>query len=450
MEYDSNENTQSTARKGARKILITVIAIIVFAAVVAATVVIFGMVKKNNAYNDALALMNAGQYEEAIEAFKALDDYKDSAQQIRMAKNAIEELERLEALDAAYADALTLMEAGQYEQAIQAFTELDGHRDSDEQIQLAWKIMQQEADYNRAMELLQSDDSANDNEAYTILKELGEYKDAKQLLEDFRYALITEKSESSISGNGDYVYHYQYDSLGRLAAKRYENGKEISFAYDANGRLTEKRGISGWDNTTYRYNDNGTLQETKHAISRNTGSGIVSYAIALFDEQGYPLRIANEFENEVWTYQYSFGQDGGPESIEVSCRNLKSGGAEKTILIDMSEYDSGELIPDTYLRFPLFWEVSDDGLTKTSYKLYNDYFDGILVKICNTYKYDTNGNPTREIQYDNAGNQSYNYSYENSYDEQGNLIQVKRQNAGSDVVVTYHYIYGYIYAPDAA
>ena len=55
-----------------------------------------------------------------------------------------------------------------------------------------------------------------------------------------------------------------------------------------------------------------------------------------------------------------------------------------------------------------------------------------------------------ECEIDKQGRINSSYHYENSYDEMGNLTQTKRQAAGSDIVVEYNYIYGYIYTPNAA
>ncbi|MCI6434582.1 MAG: TIR domain-containing protein, partial [Clostridiales bacterium] len=78
-------------------------------------------------YNAAAALMAQGSYEEAITAFAALNGHRDSAAQIQACETAIQ--------DVRYDAAVALMEEGSYEEAITAFTALNGHRDSEEQIQ---------------------------------------------------------------------------------------------------------------------------------------------------------------------------------------------------------------------------------------------------------------------------------------------------------------------------
>ena len=68
--------------------------------------------------------MEAGQYEEAIAAFEAMDGYKDSIALIDECK---------------YRSALALMDAGNYEEAIFAFESLDGYKDSIEKAEDAYE-----------------------------------------------------------------------------------------------------------------------------------------------------------------------------------------------------------------------------------------------------------------------------------------------------------------------
>lgn len=62
--------------------MISAIAVTILVVVVVAANAITGMVKENNAYKDALALMDGGQYEEAIAVFQTTEGYKDSVAQI--------------------------------------------------------------------------------------------------------------------------------------------------------------------------------------------------------------------------------------------------------------------------------------------------------------------------------------------------------------------------------
>ncbi len=160
---------QAAAEAAARaKKMKKLLAILIPAAVLclAAILLITKVFIPNSHYKKAMALFDAGQYEEAIPAFEVLGGYKDSAAQIKAAKEAISEQERLKAEEerraekarieaenaAAYEKAAALQAAGQYEEAIQVFAALNGYRDSAAQIE-ACKTAIYEPDYTIAVEL---------------------------------------------------------------------------------------------------------------------------------------------------------------------------------------------------------------------------------------------------------------------------------------------------------
>ena len=98
-------------------ILSAISAVAVVVILILTTVIIPG-----GKYNDAIALMDAGKYTEAISAFEALDGYKDSATKITECNTAI--------LDGKYNDAITLMDAGNIVEAYEALVALEGYKDS--------------------------------------------------------------------------------------------------------------------------------------------------------------------------------------------------------------------------------------------------------------------------------------------------------------------------------
>ena len=79
---------------------------------------------KSSDYKKAMSLYEAGEYEEAIAAFEALADYKDSVQKIADCELGI--------LENKYNNAIALMEAGNIIEAYNTFTSLNGYKDSAE------------------------------------------------------------------------------------------------------------------------------------------------------------------------------------------------------------------------------------------------------------------------------------------------------------------------------
>lgn len=98
---------------------IAIISVSVIVAVIAVIVLILKVVIPTVRYNNAINLKNNGRYTEAITAFENLDGYKDSNGQI---------------LECNYNLAVSYMNEGQYTEAIAVFEYLDGYKDSNEQI----------------------------------------------------------------------------------------------------------------------------------------------------------------------------------------------------------------------------------------------------------------------------------------------------------------------------
>lgn len=167
-----------TQRKKTAKILKIVIPAV--CAVIAIAVLVKFIVIPTVKYNDAISLMNAGQYEEAIAAFAALDGYKDSTQKIEDCETTI--------LNAQYDGAIALLEEGKYEEAIAAFELLSGYRDSKDRIQEskdAIENLRLQGQYNAAAALAESGKTA---EAAIAFGKLGDYQDSRERSAECRNA----------------------------------------------------------------------------------------------------------------------------------------------------------------------------------------------------------------------------------------------------------------------
>ena len=122
--------------------------------IAAFVVVLIVYIIPQNHYNDAAALLEAGKYDEAITAFTALDGYSDSAARIT---------------EAEYKKACDLLENEKFAEAIEAFTALGDYEDSKDRIT--------EAEYRRA------------EDALNLLEPLKDYKDAAEKIETCHYEL---------------------------------------------------------------------------------------------------------------------------------------------------------------------------------------------------------------------------------------------------------------------
>jgi tetratricopeptide (TPR) repeat protein len=187
-----------------KKILIAAIAIILVAAIAACTVLFIVPLAK---YSRANRLFAQGKYDEAIAAYTALGDYKDSHEKIKEVKAQI--------IDDRYASAAKLYDDSKFDEAKAIFEDLDGYKDSASYIsncnyQLGVKAMA-DKDYETALALLaESDleeaaehileckyqicsaDTTNSDEIYAMFKDLvaANYKDSEKILkEHFKWTI---------------------------------------------------------------------------------------------------------------------------------------------------------------------------------------------------------------------------------------------------------------------
>ena len=106
-------------RKRKEKIAITIASIV--CAVVVLVVLLHAVIIPNIKYNKAIALMDAGKYDEAITAFEKMDGYKDSEAKIDECN-----------LGKKYNKAIDLMDSGMFAKAWDRLIALDGYKDSRE------------------------------------------------------------------------------------------------------------------------------------------------------------------------------------------------------------------------------------------------------------------------------------------------------------------------------
>ena len=108
----NEEERRIAAKKRKRTIAIATPSICACLAII---IVLNTVIIPNSKYYAAIALMEAGNYEDAITAFEAMEGYKDSEAQIESCK---------------YRAAVALMEAGNYKDALTIFAALDNYEDA--------------------------------------------------------------------------------------------------------------------------------------------------------------------------------------------------------------------------------------------------------------------------------------------------------------------------------
>lgn len=405
------------------------IALAAAAIVCAAAYFAKGVIEKNNAYRAAVSLMEQEKYSEAIAAFTALGNYKDSDKQIK---------------DCAYQIAVSYMEQEKYEEAIAAFAALGNYKDSAERVEESHHFLALEEDYQRALQLLNYDNCFVNNEAYNILCKLGEYKDATELLKRFVYRVISEEDSGSKTALNNGTVTFLYDDYGRLILKKGSSWSHI-YAYDDNGNLI-KDGSPDFQ-TEYQYGSNSKLISARKPIMRETSGKITktTYLNITYDKSGYPLTRKISNSGPCWVYEYQ----GKGETLHDSVRITVTYN-EHEYSIDLSGYDSNKLCEGAIQPFPTFWIVNADGKQTSSYELRLDAETGIYETPVENCEYDAQMNLIRKITFDMYGKQAYEYHYTNTYDDANNLIKVERKTIGETGKVVREFKYGYIYAPNAS
>ncbi|MBE6584880.1 MAG: hypothetical protein E7649_07930, partial [Ruminococcaceae bacterium] len=217
-ERKEKERQEEITRQKVNKFLkissvVTVAICVVIAIAVLLNNVIIPRIQTVNKYNNAIALMESGQYTQAKAEFEALDGYKDSAQHIINCNNAIEQARR----EAKYQEAIKLMDKGEYEKAIKEFNSVSGYKDSANKI-TACQTAIKDISYNKALALMEegkyaeaivafealnghSDSADKIIECQTAIKDIS-YQDALALMNEGKYAEAIVAFEA-LNGHSD-------------------------------------------------------------------------------------------------------------------------------------------------------------------------------------------------------------------------------------------------------
>lgn len=210
---------QKRTQKRIRTIISAIIGIIV---IVLAIVFILKVVIPNSQYKSAMNFKNQGDYESAIQTFSQISEYKDSSYQMAICEDEIKEI--------AYQEAMNLMEGGKYDDAIEIFNSLSGYKSSLNNI----RACQLQKEYNEALALM---NDGKYDDAISKFTDLDDYEDSKEKiiacqayldLDDYNTARNLMKEEKYKEAIDLFYSIYEYEDSSELITE-----SEINFIKNA-------------------------------------------------------------------------------------------------------------------------------------------------------------------------------------------------------------------------
>ena len=309
--------------------------------VIAMFVMLFTVIIPNSKYNDAIALMDIGNYDEAILAFEDLDGYRDSDDKVNECHTAI--------LDIKYNDAIILMNSGKYSDAILVFETLNGYKNSATKINECHNAIWEEK-YNTAISLM---NEGHIVEAYEILTEINEYKDSKAKAESIYDEYKVKKLGDAKIGDSFIFGKFEQDNNIGNGAEEIEwiildkkdgavlvVSKYCLFQHTYEATVGEEYNVT-WENSDVRALLNGDFYENTFSLSEKSyvkATNIsaeenclfllsVDEAKKYFTSSTSRIAIATKYANEgresatIWwlrsTGGYSYNPSGVSEEGEI-------------------------------------------------------------------------------------------------------------------------------------
>ena len=261
------------AKKKQKKIKMIVVGVAAAVAVAAVGVVIKDNLNKKKLYNQGLALLEDGKYDDSIALFESLKGYKDSKEQI---------------IDAEYQEAAKYEKSGEYEEALALYEELGDYKDSKEKYkEVEYKLhpAKKLCEYVRENGTLRDFEIRGDNHKYTGVS----------------MDILVDQSGSDLSADDKIYITDSDDDQFWVESVLTKEGLYIDiilhFVYNANGEGTmeytyyfEQYNI--WKTADEQYDGRGTI---------SGWTSIASYQKdAMLTVDNEKMEVLSDPENEIW------------------------------------------------------------------------------------------------------------------------------------------------------
>ena len=261
------------AKKKQKKIKMIVVGVAAAVAVAAVGVVIKDNLNKKKLYNQGLALLEDGKYDDSIALFESLKGYKDSKEQI---------------IDAEYQEAAKYEKSGEYEEALALYEELGDYKDSKEKYkEVEYKLhpAKKLCEYVRENGTLRDFEIRGDNHRYTGVS----------------MDILVDQSGSDLSADDKIYITDSDDDQFWVESVLTKEGLYIDiilhFVYNANGEGTMEY--------TYYFEQNNIWKTAdEQSDGRGTISGWTSIASyqkdAMLTVDNEKMEVLSDPENEIW------------------------------------------------------------------------------------------------------------------------------------------------------
>ena len=209
---------------------------------------------EQKAYDEACALFENGRYAEALEMFRALGDFADSSDRVRIAETRLEQSSTGEAATRAesdralkYTDAFSYIELGRTKEAYYTFSELGDYRDSSEQLGRFTvlhgvlvgeevRCLDESGEHVRgtAQYSYGADGRAVSRTGYCRLDKYGWFEDFNYHYSYNASGEVARIDAVSVGGTISFTVEYEYGGSGRLTREKYSDscGVTHEFVYD--------------------------------------------------------------------------------------------------------------------------------------------------------------------------------------------------------------------------
>ena len=261
------------AKKKQKKIKMIVVGVAAAVAVAAVGVVIKDNLNKKKLYNQGLALLEDGKYDDSIALFESLKGYKDSKEQI---------------IDAEYQEAAKYEKSGEYEEALALYEELGDYKDSKEKYkEVEYKLhpAKKFCEYVRENGTLRDFEIRGDNHRYTgvSMDILVDQSGSDLSADDKIYITDSDDDqfwvESVLTKEGlyiDIILHFVYNANG-------EGTMEYTYYFEQNNI---------WKTADEQYDGRGTI---------SGWTSIASYQKdAMLTVDNEKMEVLSDPENEIW------------------------------------------------------------------------------------------------------------------------------------------------------